>query len=175
MKPNLAILLLLLPISAELLAKEAPPASNRHNTSEQSEADTPAAILAEQVKEIASSPTMSLKTQSKLITDAVQTAITAAIEGIKDPEERLNIALDLATVATKAAPEFAATITSAVSSIPSIAKIEGARDQIQSAVKAGLEARGEPDLANPATNPAHSGEHEFGGPNRGEHIVSPSH
>lgn len=175
MKPNLAILLLLLPIAAPLVAKETAPASDRHHATEQSEADTPAAILAEQVKEIAASSTMSLKTQAKLIANAVKTAISAAIEGIKDPAERLNVAMDLATVAAKAAPEFAATITSAVSTIPSIAKIEGAQEQIQSAVKAGLDARDQPDLANPATNPARSGQHEFGGPNRGEHIVSPSH
>ena len=175
MKPNLAILLLLLPLSAALTAKEATSSPDRHNAGEQSDSETPASILAAQVKDIAASPTMSLKTQAKLITNAVQTVISAAIEGIKEPAERLTIATGLATVAAQAAPQFAATITSAVSTIPSIAKIDGARDQIQSAINAGLEAREEPDLANPAVNPAHAGQHEFGGPNRGEHIVSPSH
>ncbi len=175
MKPNLAILLVLLPLAAELSAKEATASSRHQSPTEQNEEQTPAVILADQVKEIAASSAMSRKSQSKLITNAVHMAITAAIEGIKDPAERLSVALELATVAVQAAPQFSATIASAVSGIPSIAGIEGALEHIQSAVQAGLDAGHEPDLANPAVNPAHSQKHEFGGPNHGETVVSPSH
>ena len=174
MKPNLAILLLLLPLTAGLEAKDARPAPSEPDPKEQNEAPTPAATLAAQVQEIASSTTLSRKSQAKLITSAVRLAITTVIEGIKDPAERLQLALELTTAATKAAPQFAATITSAVTGIPAIARIEGALDEIKEAVKKGKDQGDQPDLANPSSNPPHS-EHEFDGPDKGEHVVSPSH
>lgn len=174
MKPTAAILLLFLSLTSGLQAKDESHAQNQHDSSEQHEATSVADTLATQVQEIASSSTMSRKSQAKLITNAVRLAITTATEGIKDPAERLKLALELTTAATKAAPQFAATITGAVTGIPSIAKIEGAIDGIKEAVKQGQEHGDEPDLANPSRNPRHH-EHEFDGPNKGEHVVSPSH
>lgn len=174
MKPNFALLLLLLPLTSGLHANDTGHAQHQPGATEQHEAPTVADTLATQVQEIASSSTLSRKSQAKLITNAVRLAITTATEGIKDPAERLKLALELTTVATKAAPQFAVTITSAVSGIPSIAKIEGALDGIKEAVKQGQEHGDEPDLANPSRNPRHH-EHEFDGPNKGEHVVSPSH
>ena len=174
MKTNLAILLLLLPLTAGLNAKDADPIPGRTNTNEHSESQSPASTLAAQVQEIAASSSLSRRSQAKLITKAVRDAINAATDGIKDPAERLQLALELATAAAKAAPHFAATITSAVTSLPSIAKIEGAGDQIQAAVKAGIDAAGGTEIANPAVNPPRPGHHDFGGPNKGETVVSPS-
>ena len=173
MKPTTAILLLLLPLTSGLQAKDEGHALNRHGSSEQSEAPTAADTLATQVKEIAASDTMSRKSQAKLITNAVRLAITTATEGIQDPTARLQLAMELTTAATAAAPQFAATITSAVTSIPSIAKIEGALDSIKDAVKKGQEHGEEPEVANPSRDRGHR-EHEFDGPDKGEHIVSPS-
>ena len=175
MKPNIAILLLLLPLTVGLEAKEARRSPSDTGITEQNEANTPASILEAQVKEIASATTMSRKSQAKLITNAIRLAVTTAIEGVKKPVERLEIALELTTAAAKAAPQFAATITSAVSDLPAIARINGALDQIQAAVKAGIEAGEETELANPAVNPPRPDSHEFGGPDKGNPIVSPSH
>ncbi len=175
MKPNLAILLLLLPLSAGIEAKAASTAPHQPDTTEHNPAKTPANRLAAEVTEIAATTAISRKAQAKKITSAIRQAINAATEGITDPAERLKVALQLTTVAAKAAPQFAATITSAVAGLPSLAKIEGAIEQIKSAVSAGIESADEPGLANPAANPRpNSAHHEFGGPNKGDTIVSPS-
>ena len=173
MKTTTAILLLLLPMTAGLQAKDEGHAQNNQGSSEQNAAPTLADTLAAQVKEIASSESMSRKSQAKLITNAIRLAITTATEGIKDPSARLQLAMELTTAATTAAPQFAATITSAVSGIPSIAKIDGALDSIKDAVKKGQEQGEEPEVANPSRDHGHR-EHEFDGPDKGEHIVSPS-
>ncbi len=174
MKPNLTLLLLLLPLTAGLRANDTGHAANQHVATEHNEAPTLADTLATQVQDIATSSTMSRKSQARLITNAVRLAITTAIEGIKDPEARLKLALELTTAATSAAPQFAATITGAVSGIPAIARIEGALDQIKEAVKKGQEHGDEPDVANPSRDHGHH-EHEFDGPDKGEHVVSGSH
>ncbi len=171
MKPNLAVLLLLLPLGASLNAKDT--LSHQPEATELNEAQSPAAILAAQVQDIAASSTISRKSQAKLITNAIRRAITAATEGIKDPAQRLQIALELTTAAAKAAPHFAATITRAVTGLPALAKIEGALEQIQAAVKAGIETEQQIEIANPAVNARHH-EHEFDGPDKGERVVSGS-
>jgi hypothetical protein len=178
MKTKLALFLLLLPLIAGLDATAAAPAPSRPEATGQNAELTPTAILAAQVKEITSSANLSRKSQAKLIADAVRRAITAVTEGVKDPAERLKLALELATVAAKAAPSFAATITSTVSGTPTIASIEGVLDRVQAAVKTGIEAAkgagGEHDGPG-AGSSRQSGNHEFDGPNKGDTVVSPSH
>ena len=172
MKQKLVLLLLLLPLSASLATVSAAP--NTPETKEQSEELSPAAILAAQVKDIAASDTLSREAQAKQISSAVRLSIIASTEGINSPEDRLKIAAELATAATKAAPHFAATITSAVADIPFIAKIDGALEQIQAAVSTAIESAEETSIANPAVNPPRPANPEFGGPNKGETIVSPA-
>ena len=175
MKPNIAILLLLLPLTTGLKAKDDGHDNKSHSTSEQSQALTASAILSGQLQEIASSSTLSPKSKAKLIANAVRTAITTATAEIKDPEQRLALALELTTAAAKAAPQFAASITSAVSGIPSIAHIKGALDEIQDAVKKGKEQGDDTDTANPSHNDGHHhGHHDFDGPGDHDHPVSPS-
>ncbi len=178
MKTNLSILLLALPLATGLTAKDDSHTNRPHNTEEQGQAQSPAAILTAQVSEIASSPTMSAKSKTKLITNAVRLAITTATAEIKDQEKRLALALELTTAATKAAPQFATTISRAVSSLPAIASIKGAADEIDAAVKNAREASEEPDTANPThEGRPHQGTHHhtpFNGPGGGEHVVSPS-
>lgn len=176
MKSKLTFLLLLLPLTAGLQAEESAPTSNRPGTSETSARPTAAIVLAAQVKEIASSTTLSSKDQAKKIAEAVRLAVTTATAGIKDPAARLKLAMELVTTAAKAAPQFAATITSAVSDIPSIANIEGVAGRIQAAVAEGIAAA---DEAAGSGNPAAQGSRpaanpEFGGPNKSETVVSPS-
>lgn len=174
MKTNLIFLIVLLPITSGFAATSATP-DQPENTG-QTEEQNPAVILGEEVRNIADTTTISRKAQAKLITQAVRTAIISATEGIKDPAQRLKVASELATAATKAAPHFAATITSAISTIPSIAAIDGGLEQIQAAVSAGLESSEETSIANPASNPPRPpATPEFGGPNKSENIVSPSH
>jgi hypothetical protein len=174
-KPTLLLPLLLLPLSS-VLAADNPPSTPSQSPAAQQEELSPAAILAGEVKEIASSTTLSRKAQAKLITNAVRTAVGAVIEGIKNPADRLKAALELATAAAQSAPHFAATITRAITSIPALAAIDGALEQIQSAVSDGVAAADKPDIANPATNPPRPpATPEFGGPNNSETVVSPSH
>ena len=174
MNSKLLLFLLVLPLTSGLAAPGG--RAGESETTAQSEEQSPASILADQIKEIASSDTTSRKTQAKLITNAVNFAITAATEGIKDPAERLRIASELAMAATKAAPHFAATIAKAASSVPSIAQIDGALDRIQESVNSGIEAGEEATIANPVANPPRPPANpEFGGPNQGETVVSPSH
>jgi len=174
MKSNLALLLFLLPFTSGLATPASTPPQPA--TTEQNEALSPVEILSAQIKEIASSDATSRKTQAKLITKAVRLAVVSAIEGIKDPAERLKVASELATAAAKAAPHFAATISSAISDIPSIAEIDGGAKQIASAISAGLESAEETAIANPVVNPPRPPANpEFGGPNNSETIVSPSH
>lgn len=174
MKSNLVLLFLLLQLSSGLAATN--PISTQPDTTEQKEELSPATILAGQVQEIASSTTLSRKDQARMITKAVRLAVMSATEGIKAPAERLKLAAQFATAAAKSAPHFAATITSAISEIPSIAEIDGASEQIAAAVSVGVESTEETAIANPAINPPRPPANpDFGGPNGGETIVSPSH
>lgn len=174
MNPKIPLILFCLPLATTFAAtKTAPPAPESVQGGDE---QSPAAILAAQVEEIASATSMSRKSQAKLITDAVRLALTTATEGLKKPGDRLRVAAELATAAAKAAPHFAATITSAITSVPSIAGIEGALEKIQAAVSAGVEAGEDAGIANPVSNPPRPPSNpEFGGPNKGETVVSPSH
>jgi hypothetical protein len=177
MKSRPAFAFLLLTLSAGLGASETAPNQRPSSASAQNVALTPVEILSGQLKEIASSTTLSRKSQAKMITNAVRVAITAATEGIKDPAERLRLALELTSAAAKAAPNFAATITSAVSNLPVLSGIEGTLTQIPAAVSAGIAAADEAaGAASPTGNSTRApAKPEFGGPNKGEAIVSPSH
>ena len=177
MKPNLPVLILLLPLAASLNANAADHADKQHGSSEQSQSLSPAAILSDQVQDIAASSALSPKSKSKLIANAVRTAINSVTAGIHDPAKRLELALELTTAAAKAAPQFATTITNAVANISSIAKIDGALDEIRDAVKKGQDQSDDTDTANPSRGDSHNhGHHEFEGPGDHDHpVVSPSH
>lgn len=164
--------LLLLPFASALAANKNAPAPVE--ASAQNEAPTPESVLASQVQDIVSSD-RSPKEQGKLISSAVRLAVSSAIEGKKKPAERLAAAMELAAAAAKAAPHFATTITSAVSSLPAFADLDGAAEQIQYAVSTSIESSGETEIANPAVNPARPApKPEFGGSTRGETVVSPA-
>jgi len=177
MKPTRILPFLFLPVFAQLSAAETPSGTGQTHGSSRFEEQSPAAILAAQIREIASSQNMSVKSQAKLLTNAVKVAVSAVIEGIKDPSERLKRALELTTAAAKAAPQFGATITSAVASIPAIGGQEGALGMIQAAVKAGIAAGDDAAGSKDRDDDAHRshGKHEFEGPDKDETVVSPSH
>ena len=83
MKPNLAILLLLLPLTAGLNAKDND--QDHSEVKERNEAPTPYSTLADQLKDIASSPTMTHKSQAKLVSSAVRLAVSTVTKGVNDP------------------------------------------------------------------------------------------
>jgi len=174
MKTRLALCLVLLPLTAGLNAEDAP--QNRAAAAEQVEHPTPETILAAQVSEIAASSTMPRKTKEKRIASAVRLAVIAATADVKEASRALEIALGLATVAAQAAPHFAEAIRDAIISIPSIASIEGALPQLQTAIKEGARAAtGEPavvEFASPPPRPPQNPEFVGGS---GDVVVSPSH
>ena len=176
MKSHLAFLLVYLPVSAGLAAQDTNSLQNQSGPARQTEETlTPEAVLAAQVSEIASSTTLSPKTQAKLIASAVRLAVLAATEAVADPAQRLTLALELATAAANAAPQFANAITTAVSSIPSIASINGALTQIKAAVQSGTQAAEEPaQVSTGPVSPRAPTPSEFGG-NTGDTVVSKSH
>lgn len=173
MKTTFVILLLLLPVTPGIGATK--PAAAPSQTSTSGEEASPAMILASQVAEIASTPSLSHKEMTRLIAKAVRTAVSAVIEGIKDSTERLSLARNLAAAAAKAAPNFSDTIIDAVSNLPAFVKVDGAAAQIEEAVNTSIETSDDTTIANPAVNPPRpSAAPDFGGPNRGEVVVSPS-
>ncbi len=173
MKTKTALLLMLLPMTAGIAANKATPASTEVSAS--TEELSPAAVLASQVGEIASTTSLSHKEQAKLIGKAVRVAVGAVIEGVKDPAERLNRAQDLAVAAAKAAPDFIAIIKNAITTLPAFSKVDGIGEQIDAAVAASVQTGDDTAIANPAVNPPRPPANpEFGGPNRGEVVVSPS-
>ena len=176
MKSHLAFLLVYLPVSAGLAAQDTNSLQNQSGPARQTEETlTPEAVLAAQVSEIASSTTLSPKTQAKLIANAVRLAVLTATEGVTDPTRRLTLALELAAAAAKAAPHFADAITTAVSSIPSIAGINGALAQIKAAVLSGTQAADDPaQAATGPVSPRAATPSEFGG-NNGDTKVSGAH
>jgi len=177
MKSNQAFALLFISLTAGLGAAETASASRPTSAVAQTAEQTAADTLAGQIQDIASSKTLSRKSQAKMIAQALRVAITAVTDGVKDPTERLRLAMELVSAAAKAAPKFAATITNAAASLPALAGIDGISVQIQAAVNSGIASAEE---AAGAENPTGNSEHktarpEFGGPNKGEAIVSPSH
>ena len=173
MKTTFALFLLLLPFASGIAATKSGPAPSQTSTS--GEEASPSMILTSQVAEIASTASLSHKEMAKLIAKAVRTAVGAVIDGIKDPTERLSLAGNLAAAAAKVAPDFSAIIIDAVSSLPAFAKVDGAAAQIEEAVKTSIETSDDTTIANPAVNPPKpSATPDFGGPNQGEVVVSPS-
>ena len=171
MKPCYLCLILFAACSASLRAGDVPPPESHPRETAKNEAPTPASLLAEQVRQIAATPDMSDKTKAKLIAKAVEVAVSNALAGVKDPADALRLARDLAAAAAKAAPRFAETITRAVMSNPTIADVDGALAQVQSAVHAAVQARNSPSRSDSDHANPHA---DFGG-NNGDHIVSPSH
>jgi hypothetical protein len=142
---------------------------------DQSAPPTPAAALATQLSEIASSSAISHKTKARRIASAVRLAVMAATADVKDPGQALTIALGLATVAAKAAPDFAEAIRDAIDSIPSIASITGAWAQLQRAVIEGAnEAGNDRQDVNFASNPPRPPPNLDLGGSSGSVVVSPS-
>ena len=173
MKTKTALLLMLLPMTSGIAANKSAPTQTEVSAS--TEELSPAAILASQVGEIATTTSLSHKEQAKLIAKAVRVAVAAAIEGVKDPAERLNRAQDMAVAAAKAAPDFITTIKIAITSLPAFSKVDGVAEQIDAAVAASIQTSDDTAIANPAVNPPRpTANPEFGGPNRGEVVVSPS-
>ena len=175
MKPNLAILLLLLLPAAGLNAKDAGSDQRQADAKEHSEAPTPSTILAGQLKDIVSSSSMSRKSQAKLVSSAVHLAVVTATQGMTGPAKALNLALDLATTAGKAAPQFADEIADAINGTSIISRIEGASNRIKEAVYAGKDEADETDTAYPERNEhrRHKPDNDFGG-HRDDPVVSPS-
>jgi len=99
-----------------------------------------ARALYKQVSEIANSMSLSTAKKEKRISTAVRVAVVAATAYKNDPDVVLGIALELAQVASRAAPHFAGTIASAVSFAPSVSRIEGASSRIRTAAFAAAAA-----------------------------------
>lgn len=91
-------------------------------------------FLADQVAEIASSTKLTPQAKQKRIADAVRKAVIVATMNVRDPETAVQIAVELATAASRAAPEYSQTIINSVASVPSIASVAGAVDAVQSGV-----------------------------------------
>jgi hypothetical protein len=170
MKALFTCLILLAAPAAGLRAADAAPSGPHSTDSVKADAPSPAALLAEQVKQIAATPDMSEKTKAKLISSAVQAVIAKAIAGIQDPAEILNVAAELAGAAAKAAPHFATAITQAVMANPAVAGIDGALAQVQSSVQAAVQSSAFAARPNAGRTNARA---DFGG-NSGDIIVSPS-
>ncbi|HTB80873.1 MAG TPA: outer membrane beta-barrel protein [Opitutaceae bacterium] len=164
----LALFLICLPPDAGLAAEDVALPGNTAAAQGRTGQPTPAMTLAAQVSEIANSRMISHAKKEKRISTAVRIAVVAAT-AYKNPAESLNAALDLATVAASAAPQFKDVITDAVSFIPSIARIDGAPGQIRAAVyyaaaNAGTPAKGaiarntvQPESATKAATTANAG------------------
>lgn len=139
-------------------------------------ASSPASVLASQVGDIALSPKLSPKEKAKYIANAVRVAIIATTADLKDPAQIVSIALELATVATKAAPAFAPVIAHTVCSLSAISSIEGAAGQITAAVDAAALAATSVSVASPAPSAPNPTNPEFGGSNSPEVLtVSRAH
>ena len=174
MKPNLAILLLLLPLTAGLNAKDND--QDHSEVKERNEAPTPYSTLADQLKDIASSPTMTHKSQAKLVSSAVRLAVSTVTKGVNDPAKILKIAMDLAAAAGRAAPQFADEICDAIDGSPAVTHIPGLANLIKDAVQHGQDQADDTDTAHPERNEhkKHGDDHDFGG-HCDDPKVSPSH
>jgi len=175
MKTRLAFCLVFLLLTVGVRAEDVTSHRGPGASPDQTEPPTPGTMLATQVSEIAASSTLPRKTKEKRIASAVRLAVIAATTDVNEPGQVLTIALGLATMAAKAAPDFAAAIRDAIFSIPSIASIDGALAQLQTAVLEGARAgREEREEAHFASNPPRPPpDLDLGG--HGEVVVSPSH
>jgi hypothetical protein len=174
MKTRLTLCLILLSATVGLHAEDAAP-RGQTPAGEQSEHPTPESILARQVSEIATSSSASRKTKAKRIASAVHLAVISATTDVKDPDQVLKIALDLATAAAEAAPNFAEAIRDAIISIPSIASIAGAAAELQTAIKAAAASNERTVVEFSSTPPRPPQNPDFGAGSGGVSVVSPSH
>jgi hypothetical protein len=94
----------------------------------------PAAALAGEVGKIANFKLMSHLKKEERIASAVRVAVIGAT-AYKNPADTTAIASELAAAAAGAAPSFKDAIFHSVTSIPSVAGIDGASGQIQAAVE----------------------------------------
>jgi len=173
--PRNTIALLVLIITVAPFSRGASAETQTVPTSQQN-TPSPAATLVIQIKTITNSLALSAETKSKYITDAVQSAILTEIGDNKDPAQTLTVALELAAVATKAAPEFAKVIAVAISSLPAIASIEGAKGQVLATVEAAAKAARDVEVAYAAPGGSRPTNPEFGGSNGPEVLtVSRAH
>ncbi|RFC49777.1 MAG: hypothetical protein DUW69_000878 [Verrucomicrobia bacterium] len=166
------LLLLLSSLALSLHAAEAPSGEDHPSDPSHNGTPTPASQLADQVKQITADPDIPDKTKAKLIAAAVQQAISNAIAGTTEPAEILQLTVKLTSIATQAAPRFAAAILQAVTTLPAIAAIAGVQAVIEATVHQAVQfstQADKPDSAN-TPQPKHS---EFGG-NKSDVIVSPS-
>lgn len=125
---------------------------------------SPAAILSAQVSEIAYSTSLPLEAKQARIKTALRKAVSGAIAGMSDPEQKIKIAAEFAVACVKAAPGFAATIADTVTSIPAIAKIDGAATLIRNSVEQTIDELNQVNVAVPApVLPKAPAAPEFGG------------
>jgi hypothetical protein len=171
-KIGVAILITALPFTSQVKAQAPTTNAGLDHFATQS----PASVLASQVSDIALSPKLSQKEKAKYIANAVRIAITATTRDLKDSAQIVNIAIELATVATKAAPAFAQVISHTVSSLSAISSIEGAAGQIAAAVEAAALAATTVEIASPAASSPTPTNQEFSGSNSPEVLtVSRAH
>jgi hypothetical protein len=90
--------------------------------------------LAVLVAEIANSTKLSAEDKERDVADLVRKATIERTADIEDPAQVLALALELATAAATAAPQFAQTIVNTIATIPSLASIEGAMTSVRSAL-----------------------------------------
>lgn len=100
------------------------------------------ALLAAEIREIAASPSLSVAKKEKRIANAVRVATVAATAYQNDSGRNLDKALELASVASRAAPRFTEVIVNAVSFSPAISRIDGSAGQIRAAAFAAAKAMG---------------------------------
>ena len=172
MKTRLTLCPILLSTTVGLRVEAAP--QDLPPAGEQAEHPTLENILARQVSEIATSSTGSHKDKAKRIANAVRLAVMTTTADVKDPDQALKIALDLATAAAQAAPKFAEAIRDAIISIPSIASITGAVSELQNAIAAAVASGERPVVEFSSTPPRPPQNPEFVG-GSGDVVVSPSH
>lgn len=103
-----------------------------------------ASQLATEVREIASASSLSSAKKEKRISTAVRTAVVAATAYRNGPNEAMEIALDLATAAARAAPRYSEVIINAVAFAPAVARIDAASSQIRAAATAAAKGQTPP-------------------------------
>jgi hypothetical protein len=141
---------------------------------------TPANILAAQVREIAAAKDLSAQTKKQQIAKAIRLALLAATANLTNSNQSLQLVLELATQAAKAAPEFADAVLSAINDsvgqIPLLAGFGGLAAKVQDAVTAGVKAAAAESGEVHFESEHHEKERpepEFGGKDD-DHVVSPS-
>ena len=112
---------------------------------------TQARELAAQVSEISHSTMISRTKKEKRIATAVRVAVVAATAYKNDPGEIMDIGLELAAAAARAAPPFTEVIANAVSFSPALARIDGAASRIRTETFAAAKA---PEIRRSIKSPA---------------------